>query len=409
MSGAGSLVLALNAGSSSLKSALFRIGEHEEPQVLARAEVTRLDAEPQLRRYDSNGQLLSEQRWPQRVNARTESFLPDILTALDRSHPDEALSAVGHRVVHGGERFHGPVRVDTEVLQALHELVPLAPLHQPHNVALIQAMSALQPQLPQVACFDTAFHHTLPPNIASYALPESIRSLGVRRYGFHGLSYEYIAQALPRVAPDIARGRVIVAHLGAGASLCALQAGRSVDTTMGFTPLDGLPMSTRCGALDPGALLYLQRRGWSATTLENLLYQHSGLLGLSGISGDMRTLLASNEPAARMAVEVFVLRVAREIGALSVSLGGFDALVFTGGIGENAPVIRARICEPLRWLGMDLDPQSNDAGELRLSQATSRISVWRIPTDEDWIVARHTWRTVFNDQGLDAPGRRAAT
>jgi len=271
--------------------------------------------------------------------------------------------------------------------------VPLAPLHQPHNLAAVAAVAARHPQLPQVACFDTAFHHTQPAVATRFALPRHLSEEGVRRYGFHGLSYEYIAAALPRylgAAP--ARGRVIVAHLGAGASLCALRDGCSVATTMSFTPLDGVPMGCRCGALDPGVVLYLlQEKGLSAAAVAALLYHESGLLGVSGLSDDMRTLLASELPAAREAVELFVYRIGREIGSLAAALGGLDALVYTAGIGEHAPQIRARVAAAAAWLGLELDPAANAAGGPRLATPRSRVSAWVIPTDEDLMIARHTW------------------
>ena len=310
-------------------------------------------------------------------------------------------------MVHGGAEYSRPVLVDAPVLAALERLVPLAPLHQPHNLAAIRALRETQPQLPQVACFDTAFHRSHPQLADLYALPWEYYEAGVRRYGFHGLSYEYIAAALPQVAPAIAGGRVIVAHLGSGASLCALRAGKSVDSTMGFSALDGLPMGTRPGALDPGVLLYLVgERGMTAAALEKLLYKESGLLGLSGVSNDMRVLLESGEPRARLAVDFFVYRVAREIGALAAVLGGVDGLVFTAGVGENSAEIRARVVAACAWLGVTLDAEANRRGGPRISPEGSAVSAWVVPTNEELMIARHTLALVTGGTG-DAAERSA--
>ncbi len=283
--------------------------------------------------------------------------------------------------------------VNAEVLAALQALIPLVPLHQPHNLAAIEAVARHAPQLPQVACFDTAFHRSQPAVAQAFALPRRYAEEGVHRYGFHGLSYEYVAAALPAIDPRAAAGRTIVAHLGNGASMCALQGGRSVATTMGFSALDGLPMGTRCGALDPGLLLYLMdRHGLGARALEKLLYRESGLLGVSGISSDMRALLASPDPHAAEAIDLFVYRIGRELGSLAAALGGLDALVFTGGIGENAAAIRARVCRGAAWLGLDLDEAANEAGGPRISAAGSRAAAWVVPTNEELMIARHTQR-----------------
>jgi len=311
----------------------------------------------------------------------------------------EPLLAVGHRVVHGGAEYSRPVLVDQPVFDALEKLIPLAPLHQPHNLAAIAAVRATQPQLPQVACFDTAFHRTHAQLADVYAIPWEYYEAGVRRYGFHGLSYEYIAGALPQltsgVAPAIANGRVIVAHLGSGASLCALQAGKSVDSTMGFSPLDGIPMGTRPGQIDPGVLLYLVgQRGLSAAALEKLLYKQSGMIGLSGVSNDMRLLMESAEPRARLAVDYFVHYVAKEIGALAAVLGGLDGLVFTAGIGENSPELRARIVQACDWLGVKLDAEANQQRGPCISAAGSAVSAWVVPTNEELMIARHTYALV---------------
>ncbi|TFH29569.1 MAG: acetate/propionate family kinase, partial [Deltaproteobacteria bacterium] len=314
----------------------------------------------------------------------------------------EPLLAVGHRVVHGGAEFSRPVLVDAPVLAELERLVPLAPLHQPHNLAAIRMLRETQPQIPQVACFDTAFHRAHPQLADLYALPWEYYEAGVRRYGFHGLSYEYIAAALPKVAPGIAGGRVVVAHLGSGASLCAMRAGKSVDSTMGFSTLDGVPMGTRPGGIDPGVLLYLvAQRGMPPAELEKLLYKDSGLLGLSGVSNDMRVLLESREPRARIAVDYFVYRVAREIGALAATLGGVDGLVFTAGIGENSAEIRARIVDACAWLGVTLDAEANWRGGPRISPDGSAVSAWVVPTNEELMIARHTHALVAGAQRRD--------
>jgi acetate kinase len=298
---------------------------------------------------------------------------------------------VGHRVVHGGARFNGPTILNAEVLRELYQLVPLAPLHQPHNLAAIEAVSERLPGIPQVACFDTSFHRGQPAVAELIPLPRELRRQGLQRYGFHGLSYEYVASVLPQVAPEIARGRVIIAHLGSGASLCALKDGKSVDSTLGFTALDGLCMGTRPGSIDPGVVLHLfQGLNLSAKEVETLLYKKSGLLGISEISNDMRDLLGRSEPFARLAVDYFVYRVAKEIGALTAALGGLDGLVFTAGIGENAPEIRERICAASAWLGLELDEGANSRGLPKISTDRSNPSVWVIPTNEELMIARHT-------------------
>ena len=300
------------------------------------------------------------------------------------------LSAVGHRVVHGGTRFSGPVRVDVRILSELRALIPLAPLHQPHNLAAIEAVADEAPWLDQVACFDTAFHRTQPAVAQAFALPRRYADAGIRRYGFHGLSYEYVAATLPRLDQRAAAGRTVVAHLGNGASMCALEGGQSVATTMGFTALDGLMMGTRCGAIDPGVLLYLiDRHRMDAAQLQQLLYEQSGLLGVSGRSSDMRDLLASTEPAAREAIDLFVYRASRELGSLAAALGGLDALVFTGGIGENAAPIRARICQEASWLGLRLDPEANARGGPCITTADSAAAAWVVPTNEELMIAMH--------------------
>jgi acetate kinase len=303
--------------------------------------------------------------------------------------------AVGHRVAHGGPTYAAPLKVDETALAALEQLIPLAPLHQPYNLSPIRSIRARFPGIPQVACFDSAFHRGHPEVADRYALPEALYQEGVRHYGFHGLSYEYIVRTLPAVAPEIAQGAVVVAHLGSGASMCAIRAGRSVDSTMGFTALDGLPMGTRCGQLDPGVVLYLlTQRGWSAREVERLLYRDAGLRGLSGISNDVRDLLASEAPGARLALDYFVYHIGRELGSLAGALGGLDALVLTAGIGENSPEIRARICARAEWIGLRLDETANRAGGPRISTTDSRVSAWVIPTDEERMIAEHTLAVV---------------
>ena len=410
----GRSILVVNAGSSSLKFSLFRAEQrNSEPgganpldprfgkgeirgadlRLSARGLIDGLGTRPRLSVKDGAGAALDERDLAV-ADARDARDAVAIAGAwLRERFAGEPLLAVGHRVVHGGAEHSRPVLVDAPVLAALERLIPLAPLHQPHNLVAIRALRETQPQIPQVACFDTAFHRTHPQLADIYALPWEYYEAGVRRYGFHGLSYEYVAGALPRVAPGIAGGRVIVAHLGSGASLCALRAGRSVDSTMGFSALDGVPMGTRPGGLDPGVLLYLVgQRGMTAAALEKLLYKESGLLGISGVSNDMRVLLASGEPRARLAVDFFVHRVAREIGALAATLNGVDGLVFTAGVGENSAEIRARVCAVAEWLGVEIDAAANVAGGPRISNATSRVAAWTLPTNEELMIARHTER-----------------
>ena len=354
-------ILVLNAGSSNLKCALFELrGAHP-----ARIASTR---------FETAGQ-----------GAEAGAILSWALTQAPGG-----VGAIGHRVVHGGSEFHQPVRLTGAVVAALEALSPLAPLHQPQSLAAVRALTALRPELPQVACFDTAFHWTQPAEATWLGLPRELHARGVRRYGFHGLSYDYIAGRLRTLDPQLAAGRVVVAHLGSGASLCAMRGGVSVDTTMGFSPLDGLLMSTRCGALDPGVVLFLeQHEGLSPAAVEDLLYHGSGLLGVSGISGDMRALLASPAAAAKQAVELFVYDAAKHIAALAGALGGLSGVVFTAGIGENSPVVRARIAERMAWLGLELDETANQrGGETCISAPQSRVRAWVIPTDEEQVIAR---------------------
>lgn len=391
--------LVLNAGSSSLKFSLYARREAGVWHLATRGQVQGIGTAPTFLIHNA-GDTASEQPHFGDAVQDTESALSAVAGWLRQRCADGKMLGVGHRVVHGGTRFAGPTLVAADVLQQLRELIPLAPLHQPQNIAAIEALGQQFPNAPQVACFDTSFHRGRPAVAELVPLPQQIRDAGVQRYGFHGLSYEYIASVLPDVAPDIAAGRVIVAHLGAGASLCAMRNGRSVETSFGFTALDGLCMGTRPGAVDPGAILYLfQNLGLTAAEVEDILYRKSGLLGISGISSDMRDLLDSAEPAARLAVDYFVYRAAKEIGALTAALGGLDALVFTGGIGEHSAEIRQRISESSAWLGIELDPAGNDAHGPCISRPGSPVPVWVIPADEELMIVQHTWRLL----GLEVP------
>jgi acetate kinase len=381
-------IVVLNAGSSSLKFSLFAL-DGASLALRVRGLIEELTTAPRFVARDYSGAVIGRRSWDAALdhNGATEY----LFEFLEQDFNEHRLVAAGHRVVHGGMRFAHPVRVDDEVLRALEQLVPLAPLHQPHNLTPIRAIARRAPALPQIACFDTAFHRTQPPLAQAIALPAAITDRGVRRYGFHGLSYEYVAGALPALDEVAARGRVVVAHLGNGASMCALAAGVSVATTMGFTALDGLMMGTRAGALDPGVVLYLiDALGMAARDIEDLLYRKSGLLGVSGISSDMRTLLASTDPHAARAVDLFCYRITRELGSLAAALGGLDALVFTGGIGENAAPVRAQVIRGGAWLGLDLDQAANALHGPRITTAGSRIPAYVIATDEESMIARHT-------------------
>jgi acetate kinase len=382
--------LVLNAGSSSLKFCTYRRTGRDAWQLEARGQIEGIGSAPRFVAKDAHGKRLLEKDLDRAVRD-ARAALEELAAWLRERYGEARVTGVGHRVVHGGQKYSMPTIVTPEILEELRALVPLAPLHQPYNLAAIEAVAERLPEVPQVACFDTGFHRTQPPLAELVPLPADLRAKGVQRYGFHGLSYEYIASVLPDVAPQLANGRVIVAHLGSGASLCALEDLRSVDSSLGFTALDGLCMGTRPGSLDPGVVLYLfQSLGLSAKDVETILYKKSGLLGISGISNDMRELLESEEPAARLAVDFFVYRAAKEIGALAAVLGGIDALVFTAGIGENSPEVRRRICEASAWLGIELDPAANERGGPRISRS-ARPSAWAIPTNEELMIARHTW------------------
>lgn len=399
-------ILIINSGSSSIKFSLFPGDKPPTRQNLfCEGEFADVRHRPHFTAKDGAGAPIMDELLKE--GAAHEDALAALLQWLDRQFPDHRLIAAGHRVVHGGPVFQEPALIDAKVVAELTRLVPLAPLHQPHNLAAIAALATLYPALAQVACFDTSFHHTQPEVAAAFALPRWLTDQGVRRYGFHGLSYEYIAGILPEVVgTDIADGRIVVAHLGSGASMCAMKSRRSVATTMGFTALDGLPMARRCGSLDPGVVLYLmEQKGMTAAAVRDMLYQSSGLLGVSGISDDMKALLSSDKPHAREAVELFVYGICRELGSLAAALDGIDALIFTAGIGENAPEIRRRVCEQAGWLGLRIDHAANANGGPRITRADSKTSAWMVPTDEDLMIARHTWRIVGNvgSTGINHP------
>jgi acetate kinase len=387
-------ILVLNAGSSSIKFSLFA-DQGGQPEFRLGGLLEGIYTSPAFSARDAKGTSLGTRKWEAGARLGHDGGIAHLIEFLQGYRDAYRLIAVGHRVVHGGIDFAQPVRLDPQVLAKLDKLVPLAPLHQPHNLAPIKIIAEMSPQLPQVACFDTGFHRAQPELAQAFALPPEITDRGVRRYGFHGLSYEYIASALPRMDAKAGAGRVVVAHLGNGASMCAMHGGKSVASTMGFTAVDGLPMGTRCGNMDPGVMLYLMDElKMDARAIEKLIYQKSGLLGVSGISSDMRTLLASAEPRAKLAVDLFVYRIGRELGSLAAALGGLDALVFTGGIGERSAAIRDRVCRGAVWLGVDLDPAANEAGGPRISAASSRVPAWAIPTNEELMIARHTRRVV---------------
>jgi acetate kinase len=381
----------LNAGSSSLKFCVYRRPEVESWRLEARGQIEGIGTSPRFSAKDGNGARLADQALDTSTVRDGRTALDSLAAWLRAQYGGARVLGVGHRVVHGGATFTGPTIVTPRVLDQLKALIPLAPLHQPYNLGAIEAVAERLPGVPQVACFDTSFHRGQSAVAEVIPLPREICQAGVQRYGFHGLSYEYIASVLPTVAPEVASGRVIVAHLGSGASLCALKNGKSVDHSLGFTALDGLCMGTRPGAIDPGVVLYLfQNLGLSAKEVETILYKKSGLLGISGVSNDMRDLVDSSEPGARLAVDYFVYRAAKEIGALAAVLGGIDGLVFTAGIGENSVEIRRRVSEASAWLGIALDREANVRKGPRISRDGSRVSVWVIPTNEELMIARHT-------------------
>ncbi len=379
----------LNAGSSSLKFALFG-ADGEAPAALARGNVDGLGTAPHFVLTGDDGRKLEDRPVPKNGTHAHEFALRHVLDTLRTHFPSLNVKAVGHRFVHGGPRYAEPMVLTEAVFAELKEFIPLAPLHQPHNLAGVAAAHAAFPDAVQIACFDTAFHRAHPWVNDTFALPRKYYDLGIRRYGFHGISYEYISGKLREIAPETAAGRVVVAHLGAGASMCAIKNGISVASTMGFSPLDGLPMGTRCGQLDPAVVFYLHdQQGMSIMQIREMLYKDSGLKGLSGLSGDMRELEAAGTPEAEQAIDYFVFRIRRELGGLAAAVSGLDAMVFCGGIGENAARIRSRICEDLHWIGLDVDEERNARNETVISTATSRAKIFVIPTDEAAMIAKH--------------------
>jgi acetate kinase len=379
-------VAVINAGSSSIKFALFTLAG----AVLHRGQIEGIGTAPHLKVRNAQGETIADRTWPA-AGFDHGAATREILTTGATLAAGTPVIGIGHRVVHGGVTYAAPIRVDAPVLDELSRLIPLAPLHQPHNLAPIRTILDVAPHIPQIACFDTAFHRAQPHVAQAFALPRWLSEAGVRRYGFHGLSYEYLVSRMRDLCPEIANSRVILAHLGNGASLCAVKAGRSIASTMGFTAADGLMMGTRCGALDPGVVLHLMSEyQMDAGAIEDLIYRKSGLLGVSGISSDMRTLRTSPDPAAREAIGLFVYRIVREIGSLAAALGGVDGIVFAGGIGENDAATRAEVIEGCRWLGAALDETRNARGSGKVSSDASHVPVWVIPTDEERLIARHT-------------------
>ncbi len=383
-------ILAINAGSSSIKFAVFALeSAGNDLRRLYKGSVDNIDGKTCFRLIETGATNKDTQA--QAVSTDTHAqALQLIIDWLDKQADKFRIVAIGHRVVHGGIAYSRAIRIDETVIERLNALIELVPLHQPHALQAIDVSITQWPHIPQVVCFDTAFHTTMPPWEKFFALPRSFAQQGIRRYGFHGLSYEYVTSILPKHLGETADGNVVIAHLGHGVSMCAVKQRHSIATTMSFTPLDGLPMGTRSGAIDPAIVLYLLERGMTSEAISDVLHHQSGLLGLSGISDDMRTLLASDEPSAAEAVEYFCYRISRELGSLTAALGGLDALVFTGGIGEHAAAVRARICELAAWLGIEIDPQANQANELHVNSANSKVSVCVIPTDEELMIARHT-------------------
>jgi acetate kinase len=391
----------LNSGSGSLKFALFAVeGEKLRPTI--KGQIEGIYTSPHFI-AKSNGQVKAEKFWGDGVTLGHPDATEYLLAFLRQELTGNRLIGIGHRVVHGGLVYKCPVRVDHDVMTVLEQLIPLAPLHQPYNLAPIGLALQRIPDIPQVACFDTEFHASIPELAQMFALPAELHNEGLRRYGFHGLSYEYIASRLEDFDARAAEGKCVVLHLGNGASMCAMDAGRSVASTMGFTAVDGLPMGTRCGSIDPGAILYLMdQHGMDARAIEKLIYSQSGLLGVSGVSSDMRTLLESDNPRAKLAVDLFVYRIRRELGSLIAALAGLEAIVFTAGIGENSTAIRERICRDSAWLGIELDAAANDAGGPRITTSRSRVAAWVIPTNEELMIARHTRRIIATEQAAAA-------
>ena len=381
-------IAVVNAGSSSVKFAFYD-SEGDQP-LLLKGQVEQIGVAPSLSASNPEGEEVASLSWPAEGFGHAQA-MGAILEVAREQLAGSTVKGVGHRVVHGGTHFTGPVEVTAEIIAALEKLSPLAPLHQPHNLGPIKAIAQNRPDVRQVACFDTAFHQSQPHLAQAYALPRELSDSGIRRYGFHGLSYEYVSGRLAEIAPEHGGKRIVIAHLGNGASLCAIQEGRSVATTMGFTAVEGLVMGTRCGSIDPGALIYLMdEHGMDARALESLIYKKSGLLGVSGISSDMRSLRGSDDPKAREAIDLFIYRIVREIGSLSAALGGLEGLVFTGGIGQRDLRTRQEVVAGCAWLGADLDEQRNAAGDGLISSDYSKIPIWVLPTDEERVIARHT-------------------
>jgi acetate kinase len=383
-------ILVVNAGSSSIKFQLFEIDKGDRLKRRFKGQVEGIGTHPRLVAKDPEGQQLVDETWPAAEVNTVPAALEKLIGFLRKQIGGALPVVVGHRVVHGGPDYSAPTIVDETVVDRLAHFEALAPLHQPNNLAPIRAILLRQPHVLQVACFDTAFHRGHPEVADRFALPEAFYAEGVRRYGFHGLSYEYIAKQLRTVAPDIADGRVVVAHLGSGASMCALVGGKSAESTMGFTALDGLPMGTRPGQLDPGVVLYLMsEKGMSGKEIEQLLYNDCGLKGLSGISNDVRELIASDARSAKLALDYFTYRIALCTGMLAAAMGGIDGFVFTAGIGENAPSVREAVARRLEWLGLEISAKANNAGELKISRKQSRVACYVIPTDEELMIAEH--------------------
>jgi len=385
------IIPVLNGGSSSLKFSIFEIVGAQSLTLRITGQIEGPGRSPRFVAKNEKGDLLEERHWENGGSIDVDFLFGFLVGWATGQISGSTVRGVGHRVVHGGLEFDAPVVIDDHVVETLERLCPLAPLHLPYNLNYIRTARSMNPHIPQVACFDTAFHRDHPKMADLFALPRLYYNEGIRRYGFHGLSYEYIARVLPEVAPEIAAGRVIVGHLGSGVSMCALKNGRSIDSTMGFTALDGLVMGTRPGALDPGVVLHLIReKNMTADDVETLLYGKCGLLGLSGISNDMRDLESSNDPNAREAIDFFVYRASQGLGAMAAAMGGFDGIVFTAGVGENSATIRAQICRAAHWMGVELDEAANEAGGPRISTADSPVSAWVIPTDEEKMMALHT-------------------
>lgn len=384
----------LNAGSSSLKFSLFA-SDGSDLALVAKGQAAALFTSPTFVVKDGEGKVIDRKAWGDGQTLGHEAALDYLVGVLRARFDRHRLAAVGHRVVHGGLEYVQPTRVTPQVVDALEKYVPLAPLHQPNSLAPIRLLLARDPGLPQVACFDTAFHRSMPALARAFALPRAISERGVIRYGFHGLSYEYISQVLPRYDADAAAGRTVAMHLGNGISMCAMAACRSVASTMGFTAADGLPMGTRCGSLDPGVILFLlDQLKMDTRAVGKLIYEQSGLLGVSGIASDMRTLEASDDPHAREAIDLLVYRIGRELGSLAAALGGLDAIVFTAGIGENSVSLRERVCRDASWLGVQLDAEANARGGPRISAPGSPVSAWVVPTNEELMIARHARDTL---------------